>query len=317
MSRGPVSTAEAITQIEAARCPEDLFGGDAASSYRRLARLTHPDAHRGDARAAAAFAKLAAMWRERQDGPERFSVSGDIADLYRGPRGLLKLARDPADNDLMDAESRALTRLRADGDRRYLAYVPTLIGAQRRQDPSSGAVRHGSLLERLDGFCTLAEVHAAFPSGIDPRDAAWMWRRLMVALGFAHRTGVLHGAVLPEHVMIHPQEHGLVLVDWCYSVTSAGGAVPAVVGRYRDWYPPDLLARQPAAPGTDIYLAARCMTYVMGEQAPRPLLSFAGGCRLRNPRRRPGDAWRLLAEFDDLIDRLYGPRTFRPFAMPA
>ena len=54
--------------------------------------------------------------------------------------------------------------------------------------------------------------------GVDPRDAAWMWRRLLVALGFAHRAGVLHGAVLPEHVLIHPGEHGLVLVDWCYSV---------------------------------------------------------------------------------------------------
>jgi hypothetical protein len=25
----------------------------------------------------------------------------------------------------------------------------------------------------------------------------------------------------------------------------------------------------------------------------------------------------LLAEFDELLGRLYGPRTFRPFAMPA
>lgn len=246
-----------------------------------------------------------------------FVLSGDIANLYSSPHGLLKLARDPADNDLMDTESRALTMLRAAGDRRYLAYVPNLIQAHRRQDPASGVVRHGNLLEPLGGFRTLAEVRAAFPGGIDPRDAAWMWRRLLVALGFAHRAGVLHGAVLPEHVMIHPEEHGLVLLDWCYSVTSAAGPVPAIVGRYRDWYPPDLLVRQPARPGTDIYLATTCMTYVMGEQVPRPLLTFAGGCRLRNPRHRPDDAWRLLAEFDDLLDRLYGPRTFRPFAMPA
>jgi hypothetical protein len=39
------------------------------------------------------------------------------------------------------------------------------------------------------------------------------------------------------------------------------------------------------------------------------LLGFRAG--------RPQDAWRLLAEFDELLERLYGPRTFRPFAMPA
>ncbi len=38
---------------------------------------------------------------------------------------------------------------------------------------------------------------------------------------------------------------------------------------------------------------------------------------LRQPSRRPQDAWRLLAELDDLLGRLYGPRRFRPFAMPA
>lgn len=317
MSGAPRRSAEAIALIEAARCPEDLFGDNAASRYRRLARLTHPDAHPADARAAAAFAKLAAMWRELQQTTERFIVAGDIANFYSGPHGLLKLGRDRADNDLMDRETSALTRLRALADPRYLAYVPVLIRAQRRRDPSSGVIRHGSRLEPLDGFRTLAEVRAAFPGGIDPRDAAWMWRRLLVALGVAHRAGLVHGAVLPEHVMIHPAQHGLVLIDWCYSVSPACATVPAIVARYRDWYPPDLLRREPAAPGTDIYLATRCMTYVMGEQVPRPLLTFADGCMLPNPRRRPDDSWRLLAEFDDLLDRLYGPRTFRPFTMPA
>jgi len=28
-------------------------------------------------------------------------------------------------------------------------------------------------------------------------------------------------------------------------------------------------------------------------------------------------AWQLLAEFDELLERLYGPRRFRLFAMPA
>jgi len=54
----------------------------------------------------------------------------------------------------------------------------------------------------------------------------------------------------------------------------------------------------------------------MGERRPARLAAFAAGCMLANPSRRPQDAWRLLAELDELLERLYGPRTFRPFALP-
>jgi hypothetical protein len=36
---------------------------------------------------------------------------------------------------------------------------------------------------------------------------------------------------------------------------------------------------------------------------------------LRALRQRPDDAWRLLAELDEVLKRLYGPPTFRPFHM--
>ena len=48
---------------------------------------------------------------------------------------------------------------------------------------------------------------------------------------------------------------------------------------------------------------------------PAPLRRFADGCCYAAPRMRPQDAWRLLAEFDELLENLYGPRTFRPFTI--
>lgn len=312
-----MTTAQAIAVIEAACDPDGLFGTDAARCYRRLARLTHPDAWPGDARAASAFAKLAALWGQRQGGLDRSALvaRGDLANLYLVRHGLLKLARDPADNDLMGREAEALTRIRRDVEKRFAAYFPKLVEAQRVRDPRSGAERHGNVLGRLDGFRSLADVRAAFPGGVDARDAAWMWRRLLVAIGAAHLAGVIHGAVLPEHVMIHPAEHGLVLIDWCYS-GRAGDPLPAISGRYRHWYPPEILARQPAGPDTDIWLATLCMTELMGARTPPQLAAFARGCRLASPRQRPDDARQLLAELDDLLGRMYGPRTFRPFAIP-
>jgi hypothetical protein len=307
---------DAISLIEAAIDPGDLFGSDPRRSYRRLARLTHPDANPGSARAAAAFAKLAALWKQWQGRLGSLVAFGDIANLYEHGRGLLKLARDPADNDLLDREAAALTRLRAAGDPRFQAYVPTLIERQRHRDPASRTERKANLIGRLHGFVTLAEVRAAYPAGVDPRDAAWMWRRLLVAVGFAHRVGVVHAAVVPDHVLIHPAEHGVVLADWCYASTKPGELMAAVPAGYVGWYPAELSSRRAPGPDLDIWLVARCMTDLMGELAPPPLASFARGCQVANPGRRPDDAWQLLSELDVVLERLYGPRRFRPFVMP-
>ena len=313
-----MTSAEAIALIEAATGPDALFGdGDAARQYRRLARLTHPDACPVDGRAAAAFARLAELWQRHQGSHGPLVARGDLANLYRVRQGLLKIARDPADNDLMRREASSLGVLCARIEPRLRAYFPQLVEARRRRDPGSGIERHANVLGELPGFVSLAEVGAAFGGGVDARDAAWMWRRLLVAIGAAHRAGVIHAAVLPEHVLIHPAEHGLVLVDWCYSIAARAGRLAAAVGRYRRWYPAEVLAGLQAGPDLDIWLATRCMTELIGARMPGRLARFAAGCMLANPHRRPCDAWQLLAELDELLDRMYGPRVFRPFAMPA
>jgi hypothetical protein len=312
-----MTSAEAIALIEAAHAPGDLFAADAARCYRRLARMTHPDVNPGDSRCADAFSKLTTLWQRHQAEGRPATARGDIANLYRVRHHLLKIARDPADNDLMRREAMALTQLQAGVEPHLRAYFPWLAAAQRRQDPRSGIQRRANVICWLDGFHSLAEVRAAFPGGLDPRDAAWMWRRLLAGIGAAHHAEVIHGAVLPEHVLIHPADHGLVLVDWCYASCGPAGPLPAIVARYRDWYPPEVVAGHAAGPDTDIWLATRCMTWLIGSLIPAPMASFAAGCMLASLRRRPRDAWQLLAEFDELLGRLYGPRTFRPFAMPA
>lgn len=334
MTPDPPALQDALDRVRRARTPADLFGEDAAGAaraYRRLARLVHPDATGN--RTTDEFYRLNTLWRHRDAaittrrrtyhlGAKR--AGGDLADLYDasygGRRAVVKLARDPADGDLLEREAVALRQLPKDGDGRFLPYVPRLVESFQHKDAGTGTVRRANVMAALDGFSTFAQVREAYPDGVEPRDAAWMWRRLLVALGFAHRAVVLHGGVLPEHVLIHPEEHGLVLVDWCYSVPGClpanNGRVPAMVDRYADWYPPEVPAREQASGATDIYMATRCMLHLMGDKAPKPMRSFARGCLLPSQRRRPGDAWRLLEEFDELLERMYGPRRFRPFTMP-
>ncbi|TJZ43988.1 molecular chaperone DnaJ [Streptomyces piniterrae] len=335
--------ADARAALAAARRPADLFPTDdaeAARVYRRLARLLHPDAATATERPAAQdeFARLNALWQRRTDATRptlttrRHTYSlgatratGDLAVLREatyeqdGTRhhALLKIPRAVTDNDLMEREAEALSRLARRGEPRHRGYAPRLLESFRHRDPDTGVERRVNALVPLDGFRTLTEVRAAHPDGLDPRDAAWMWRRLLVALGWAHRAGRVHGAVLPDHLLIHPEKHGLVLVDWCYSTpVGAGEHVPALVERHRDSYPPEVTGRRPATEATDIHLASRTMGALMGERTPKPMRAFLRGCTLPAEARRPHDAWRLLAELDALLDRLYGPRTFRPFTMP-
>ncbi|SBT63328.1 hypothetical protein GA0070622_0277 [Micromonospora sediminicola] len=323
-----MTTEEAIRLVTAARSHADLFGAEApARRYRELVGALHPDRlgaadPRVRAAATAALTTVTTRWRN----PE--AHAGDIATLHRkeGPllnasgRGgapschLIKVPRHPGDNDLMAREARALRRIAERGDARHLAYVPRLVDSYPVRDPSTGAERLVNVLATPPGLHSLEDVRRAYPDGVDPRDAAWMWRRLLVALGLAHRAGVVHGAVLPRHVLIEPDAHGVVLVDWCFSA-EPGGLVPALVPGQEDWYPPEVAAKRQCGPGTDIALATRCMTWLMGDRAPHELRAFADGCRQPTPSARPDDAWRLLRELDEVLHRLYGPRTFRPFTL--
>ncbi|MER5700659.1 serine/threonine protein kinase [Micromonospora sp. NPDC002296] len=320
-------TDEAIRLVATARTDVDLFGADSsAHRYRELVAALHPDRlgaldEAVRAEATDAFVRVTTRWRASQAfvlgayrlGP--LAHTGDLADLYDvGADQLLKLPRNPTDNDLMAREAHALRTVEERGDPRYLPYVPRLVDSFRHRDAATGAQRRISVLATAPGLRSLDEVRRAYPDGLDARDAAWMWRRLLVALGLAHRAGVVHGAVLPRHVLIEPAGHGVVLVDWCFSVVGEG-AVPALVPGHEDWYPPEVAAKRPCGPGTDLAMAARCMTWLMGDRAPRELRAFADGCRRPALNSRPDDAWRLLGELDEVLERLYGPRTFRPFTL--
>ncbi|WTW98677.1 molecular chaperone DnaJ [Streptomycetaceae bacterium NBC_01309] len=362
----PTTLEEALDLVGGADAPEDLFGPydgtpeaclrSGGRMYRALARLLHPDTVPEGRKAAAqaVFTRLSELWLRYQQtitgvtgrqvvittrkraysvGGER--ARGDIATLYKvvyadadggEVRALLKMPRAVSDNDLMEREATALARIAREGDRKYAAYVPALVEAFRHRDAASGTERRANVVERVRGFVSLSEVRDAYPDGLDARDVAWMWRRLLVALGYAHRAGVVHGAVVPDHVLIHPQKHGLVLVDWCYATLLERGAddrfraatehVPAMLDRYADMYPPEVPGKQPPDQSTDVFMATHCMTYLLNAEAPKPLLRFARGCTLPAPARRPHDAWQLLRELDELLGRLYGPRRFRPFTMP-
>ena len=188
-------------------------------------------------------------------------ASGDLADLYARRRRRPRCSRcraAPADNDLMAARPppcRACTATATRGT------APTRRGWSRasptRTPPAYAAPRTSSTAATASS--AWPRWPARYPAGSTRATPPGCGGGCWSALGWAHRAGVVHGAVLPEHVLIHPGEHGLVLVDWCYSrrrpaQTAARAGRPAPRR-----YPPEVPAAARPPPATDIYLATgRC-----------------------------------------------------------
>lgn len=342
--------------------------------YRRLALAVHPDRHANDPRAHLAFVALQRLYlaAQAQLGAGRYGqpsapsgsvvvstrrreytvgapfATGDLATLYTctvtdrhnaaggAVGGILKVARDAQDNDLLANEARTLRHLSIAADGRPVpAYVPKLLDSFRYQDEAGDARQVNAFplvtAERgplpADAFYTLREIREAYPDGVDPKQMAWIWRRLLIAVGHAHDREVIHGAVLPTHVLVHPGAHGLLLVDWCSSVIDArrtGAHIPAVSPEYEAWYPLSVLAKAPPTPAVDVEMGLRCMVYLLGGDpltgslppgVPAPLQTYLRGA-LRTGAVQT-DAWQLYRDFSDLLDALWGERRFIPFTMPA
>jgi hypothetical protein len=330
-----LTTAEALELVERAASAEALFGPrttDPARSkqvrrlYHALASVLHPDVvgpH--DTRAHAASAELTRLHHEWVHGAivelrtktgvyrigEPFAV-GSIANLYEadGPH-VVKVVRNPALNSLLHGEWLALRALESFTDRNQWLrpFYPRLLDTSG--DVAKGSRAFTVLEPLLDGFVTLADVRRAFPDGLDGRDYAWMHRRLLKALAGAHQIGLVHGAVTAENVMVHPEQHGIVLAGWSFAVEE--GQRLLATSRTIS-YPPEVVAQQPVTAATDVHMAHTMMLGLLAGNEHRQR-AFARGCLQEGPQRRP-DAVDLIEEYDDLLEDLYGARRFRPFALP-
>ena len=209
------------------------------------------------------------------------------------------------------SSSTALSHCGAGVDRHVNAFLP--VTAERGSLPAAE-------------WFSLAEVRRAYPAGVDARQMAWIWRRLLIALGHAHDRDVVHGAVLPSHVLVHPDAHGMLLVDWCASVRRSGAGatrIPALSTEYERWYPPSVLVGVPPTSAVDLEMGLRCMvslldgdplTGALPAAVPGPLRAHLQGTLATVHRTT---AWRLYQDFSGLLATLWGQRRFVPFSMPA
>lgn len=338
--------------------PEDLFGSaDLKTVFREWAIKVHPDNHANNPLAEEAFKILESLKAKAETKIEngtygdksvlvdsiklssknslytltRQTKSGSIYDEYRGLNAtgqdvICKIVRSPKNNDLLNNEAKILTYLRDSAptkDLEAMAHIPKFIESfillQNKER------RQVNVLKAGEGFYTLQEIIEAYPAGLDPRDAAWMFNRFIGSLVISHQAGIVNAGVLPSQFVVNIKGHNGILKDWIYSVdiNSSKKLISAIDTNFKEYYPPEVFNKVPATFSMDIYMAAMCMlkllggdvkTRVMPSSVPVPLQGLIRACLL-GPSARILDIWYLYDEFNSVLERLYGKKVFRTFSL--
>jgi hypothetical protein len=348
-------------KLDGACCPEEVFGAgsDPGVVFRQLAKACHPDHHPTHADLAQkTFAKLTILKREADErlrsgqwgkniplphcvpleiGKYKVKpnpIVGDVCDLYLvdGDKEFVKVSRIHDDNDLVRAESIALRVLNKGITGPVRDGVPILVDTFQVEGTWK---REANVIANLPGFVSALDVHQKMV--IDSRTAVWIFKRLLVLLGWVHHLGFVHGAILPPHVMFYPdndegspfalpgkdrfkdpRKHTVRLIDWCYSVnfkdrTRLSSWVPA----WKDYYAPELLDKSYIGPESDIYMAAQLMLYLMQTTLFMPeLQKVILKCLDKDPQKRYRKTSEAFEDWKKAATSAFGSPKWIEFNLP-
>jgi hypothetical protein len=149
-------------------------------------------------------------------------------------RVTVKLAREPADGAALlreDAVLQALQELSMPGAAYFTRRLPLPVGTGLAEGLADGG-RQALVLRHPPGFWgSLLDLQHANPHGIDPRHAVWLWRRMLEVLAFVHDAGWTHRDLSPAHALVHPRDHGVLIVGWSRAQQASGPAQAAAAAR--------------------------------------------------------------------------------------
>jgi uncharacterized Zn finger protein (UPF0148 family) len=199
-------------------------------------------------------------------------AAGESSDVLLAERArritervVLKVTRAAEDADLLDNAWRVLRALHAStahGTEHFGKLVPTPIarGIAQGLDLSGREV----FVQRfMSGFVhTLDDVRRAHPQGVEPRHAVWLWRRMLETLDWVHRAGFVHGALLPQHVLVHARDHGVMLTG--FSCAQPGGMPLRALQPAQSVFYPKHRGKIRLSTALDLGMVARNVLYVLG-----------------------------------------------------
>lgn len=261
---------------------------------------------------------------------------GEVSDVFAGQLArwptelvIIKILRDRKDIESFDNEWDALQTLHqsnAAGADGFTTLIPQTV---LHGDISAGlhVGSRVSIFRWISGFQhTFEDVMRAYPQGIPHRASIWVWRRMLEVLSFIHASGMVHGAVLPPHLLVQEHEHGVRLVGYGYA-GQIGENLRAVSQTFKAFYPLPARGKLTLTPQLDLIMSARCIAALLGgdpgtdalpDAVPTPLASLVRQVAMSDPTRSLyKNAWDIREEIGGLAKEIYGPPQFVPIEMPS
>lgn len=251
-----------------------------------------------------------------------FSVLYPARAISTNQAVIIKIAATPPDNARLEFEANLLSRFNGRTVRNELVklgpFLPNLIDTFMVAADGGRQFRANVMVEK-PGLVSVTDIRRAFPNGLDPRDAAWVFRRTLAHTIAARMAGVVHGAIVPDHILVEPIKHEPLHIGWTTAV-ELGRPLTTIINRWREFYPPEVFRKSPADHRTDLYMAGQTMVYLLGgntqrkslpKSLPEPVAKIIRRCLDDDPARRPTDGRVVLDDFTNAIAAAWG-RTYRP-----
>lgn len=213
----------------------------------------------------------------RELGSGGFATTYEARHRLLDTRACLKVAARVEDRELFLAEARLLWDL---------------------HHPSLPTLRDFFLMPDGRPVLAMRFVEGTSLEQAAPIEAATAFQvlgRLLRALRVIHHRGIVHNDVKPANILLEPDRHGVVLVDFGVSAvrprssSSALGFTPVFVA-------PEVAAGDPPLPESDLYSLSLSVLWALGgdvenrvlpERVPEPLLQLLVELSRPDPSRRP------------------------------
>jgi len=101
---------------------------------------------------------------------------------------------------------------------------------------------------------------------LDSEHVCWITERILNALTYLHRNGVIHGDLKPQNIIVQPEKHMAVIVDFGLSLVKPNSKSEAK--GYTEYYaPPEEIDGKPLVPESDYYSLGMTMLFALGGKA--------------------------------------------------
>lgn len=98
---------------------------------------------------------------------------------------------------------------------------------------------------------------------LKPETVAWITDRLLNILKYMHLHGVMHGDIKPQNIIIQPEDHTVVLIDFGLAMVKPKSG-DENLGYTELYAPPEQLEGKLLLPESDLYSLAKVMIYALG-----------------------------------------------------